>query len=130
MKKEYTIIISMGLILSFLIGFIINSTFFGSTRTDIEIEHHSIEGDRQNIIGKWQGWQGSHQVITINIDGTITFSNSNSEGNWSIINERLVIDDPYGAKNFDFYFLDDYDTMVWEVADGFNIVGYILYRIQ
>ena len=131
MKKEYIFLITAGIILSFLIGFFINSNFGGG---DEEFEHFIIKGDKSHLIGTWMGfnWQDFDSPITFYENGTyINNLHGNKDSNSYQVNDDIIIlTESQQSIIGTFYFIDGYNKCAMEFDYKGIQFGVIMYRVE
>jgi len=108
MKKQITMLISLGIIISFaaglFIGWLLPMDTFKSTGERI------ILGDRSHLIGSWKGPTGK-TTFSMSFFGNGSLLFSSYRGNFTVNQDQLVLHDKGISMSAQYFFIGDYDTL-------------------
>jgi hypothetical protein len=108
MKKQITMVISLGIIISFaaglFIGWLIPLNIIPSTGEQI------VPGERSHLIGSWKGPTGDSTFsMSFFENGSLLFSSY--MGNFTVNQDQLVLHDKGISISAQYFFIGDYDTL-------------------
>jgi len=102
MKKQMVVIIAVGVIVSFIAGFVLSSLFQSGDGI--------IQGDRSHLMGAWQGSDSSSSFsLQFYENGSLVFSSY--RGNYTVNQNQLVLHNQGITMTAEYVFLNDYNTL-------------------
>ena len=108
MKKQITIVIILGIIISFaaglFIGWLLPIDTFQSTGERIML------GDRSHLIGSWKG-PTDQTTFSMSFFGNGSLLFSSYMGNFTVNQDQLVLHDKGISISAQYFFIGDYDTL-------------------
>jgi len=118
MRKQIIIALVVGIIISFITGFLIGWS--------IPSDNMMLTGDRSHLIGSWKG-ADDHSSFSVQFFENSSLLFSSYKGNFTVNQDRLSMNNQGITMTAEFFFIGDYDTVALtniRSSSGFSYFSY------